>query len=215
MKLGLCAAVAVAQLGVAAADPVKGLQDPANPIKPEPAPAPSPPDPVVTSSANHGLEGTSRHQGLNLTLALGGGLTVGVGIDSSIGRGPSGSARLSHMASERWAFVFEIANTTLLHKGGTDGKTRTDVGNNVLFGAQLYANRVLWLRTGVGFGSFQIDDGTDMGTRLRGPVGVVGGGFDLVRFRRIAIGLETMGLGMINRDGLLTSMSFMLDLSIE
>jgi hypothetical protein len=197
-----------------------GLQDPAHPIPPAPPPPPSQPDPVVAASAQHGIESTSRHQGLSATLAIGGGLTVGVGIDSSVGRGPAGSLRIAHMAGERWAFTAEIANTTLLHRvKGTDsssGDLRTDVGTNLLFGAQLYVNRVLWLRGGVGLGSFSIDEPDSMDTRiLAGPSGVVGGGLDLVRFRRAAIGVEMMSIGMLNRDGLLTTTSFMVDLSVE
>lgn len=197
-----------------------GLQDPAHPITPAPPPPPSPPDPVVAGSAQHGIEPTARHQGLSVTLALGGGLTVGVGIDSSVGRGPSGSLRIAHMAGERWAFTAEVANTTLLHRvKGTEsgsGELRTDVGANLLFGVQLYVNRVLWLRGGLGLGSFSIDEPDSMDAKiLSGPSGVVGGGLDLVRFRRAAIGVEMMSLGMLNRDGLLTTTSFMLDLSIE
>jgi len=175
---------------------------------------------VVAASAQHGIESTSRHQGLSVTLAIGGGLTVGVGIDSSVGRGPSGSLRIAHMAGERWAFVAELANTTLLHRvKGTDassGELRTDVGANVLVGPQLYVNRVLWLRAGVGLGSFNIDEPDSMATKiLSGPSGVVGGGLDLVRFRRMALGVEVMSLGMLNREGVLTTTSFMVDLSIE
>ncbi len=215
MQLASCALLVPA---LAHAD--GGLQDPANPVKPEPPPAPSPPDPAVAGSSQHGLESGSRHQGLSITLAIGGGLTVGVGIDSSVGRGPSGSLRISHMAGERWAFAAEIANTTLLHRvTGTDssgGKLRTDVGTNLLIGAQLYVNRVLWLRAGVGLGSFKIDEPDSMTAKtLSGPSGVAGGGLDLVRFRRAAIGVEMMSLGMLNRDGLLTTTAFMLDLTIE
>lgn len=175
---------------------------------------------MVAGSAQHGLESSSRHQGLSVTLALGGGLTVGVGIDGSVGRGPSVSLRVAHMASERWAFTAELANTTLLHRvKGTDsstGELRTDVGANALLGVQLYLNRVLWLRGGVGLGTFNSDTSDSMARRiLSGPAGVGGGGLDLVRFRRAAIGVEMMSIGMVNREGLLTTTSFMLDLSIE
>ena len=218
MKLACVAVLAAVQ--VAFAEPKPGLQDPANPITPEPPPPAAAPDPVVASSAQHGIESTSRHRGLGLTLALGGGIVVGVGIDSSVGRGPSGSGRLSHMAGERWAFNFEVANITLLHQikatDGTKGSTRTDLGNNVLVGAQLYVNRSLWIRGGGGLGSFQVDNPDSMEDKiLPGVTGVLGGGFDIVRFRRAAIGVEMMSLGMLNRDGLLTVTSFMLDLSIE
>ncbi len=218
MKLACVAVLAAAH--VAAAEPARGLQDPANPIKPEPPPPPSPPDPVVSSSALHGIESTSRQQGLNVTLALGGGLVVGVGIDSSVGRGPSGSLRIARMAGERWAFNFEAANITLLHQvkadDGSKGPARTDLGNNLLVGIQLYVNRSLWIRGGGGLGTFTVDDPSSMDPKLfPGVSGVVGGGFDVVRFGRAAIGVETMSLGMLNRDGLLTVTSFMLDLTIE
>jgi len=207
--------VLVAVVGSAHADGTIGLQDPASPIAPPPPPPPSRPDPVVSASSMHGVESASRHRGFNFTLALGGGLTVGVGIDGSIGRGPSGSARFAHMAGERWAFTAELANITLLRKAGMDAEIRTDQGNNLLFGLQLHVNRVLWLRAGGGIGGFKIDDGSATGKLLAGPAGVAGGGFDVIRFKRVALGIEMMALGMVNRDGLLTTTAFMLDLSIE
>lgn len=212
------AAVLFATVRVAAAQP--GLQDPNHRIKPEPPPPPSPPDPVVNSSQQHGIESTSRHQGFSLTLAVGGGLVVGFGIDSSVGRGPSGSLRFAHMAGDRFAFTAEVANITLLHQvKGSDnsaGPTRTDLGNNFLVGLQLHVNRSLWIRGAGGVGSFQVDNPEPMKDRvLPGVSGVVGGGFDILRFRRASIGAEIMTLGMLNRDGLLTVTSFMLDFSIE
>ena len=214
MKLGWLVLIAATH-GVAAAE-VKGLQDPANPIEPAPPPPPSPPDPIVQQSGMHGVESTARHQGYHVTLAVGGGLSVGIGLDNSIGRGPSASLRLGRMAGERLAFTVELANITLLRKAGSDGPTRTDLGNNFLIGTQLYVNRTLWLRLGVGVGSFIVDNGSMMDKPIfSGPSGVAGGGLDLIRFRRAAIGFEVMSLGMIVNHGLLTNTAFMLDVSIE
>lgn len=198
---------------------VEGLQDPAHPIPPPPPPPPSKPDPVVDRSAMHGVESSERHQGLNVTLALGGGLTIPLGSDRSLGRGPLGSLRLAHMAGDHWAFTAELANITLLHRvegSMQSGTTLTDLGNNFLVGVQIYVNRALWIRGGVGLGGFQPDEPGSMTKKiLSGPSGVVGGGFDIVRFRRAAIGVEMMGLGMLNRDGMLATTAILLDLSIE
>jgi hypothetical protein len=203
----------VAIAGQAHADAPKGLQDPANPIKPEPPPPPSPPDPIVNSAGAHGLESTSRHKGLNFTAAVGGSFTVGIDIAGSIGRGPSGSFRLAHAASEKFAFTAELITTTLIRQiRGTDGskETETDQGNGLLIGMQFYVNRSLWLRIAGGISGMKFAD-----KDLVGPTGAAGGGFDIVRFRRAAIGVEMMSVGQINRDGLLTTTAFMLDLSIE
>lgn len=218
MRLGPAVLLSVAAKLAHAGGP--GLQDPANPIKPEPPPAPSAPDPISERAGEHGLESTDRHNGLNFTAAIGGGVTVGIGIESAVGRGPSGSFRLASVAAPRLAFVAELTTVTMLRQSkginGMLGGTRTDQANNLLFGIQLYANRLLWVRTGVGVGGFVIDQGKGVDPKvLAGPAGVVGGGFDLWRRRRVAIGVEIMTVGMLNRDGLLTTTGFMLDLSIE
>lgn len=202
----------VAVCGQASADGT-GLQDPANRIKPAPPPPPSPADPIVDSAASHGLESSSRHQGFNFTAAIGGGLTVGIDIGGSVGRGPAGSFRFAHAASDKLAFTAELISVTLIRQiKGTDGskQTETDQGNGVLIGTQFYVNRSLWLRLAAGISSMKFSDNT-----LVGPTGLAGGGFDILRFRRAAIGVEMMSIGQINRDGLLTTTAFMLDLSIE
>jgi hypothetical protein len=53
------------------------------------------------------------------------------------------------------------------------------------------------------------------GSTLAGPAGVVGVGVDILRRRRLSFGLEYMSIGMINRDGFLSSNAFMVDLAIE
>ncbi|MBA2539475.1 MAG: hypothetical protein H0V17_07570 [Deltaproteobacteria bacterium] len=202
----------VAFVGQAHADGT-GLQDPANRIQPEPPPPPSPADPIVDHAASHGLESTSRHQGFNFTAALGGGLTVGIDISGSVGRGPAGSFRFAHTASEQLAFTAELISVTLIRQiKGTDGsnRTETDQGSGLLLGTQFYVNRSLWLRLAAGISSMKFDDNT-----LVGPTGLAGGGVDILRFRRVAIGVEMMSIGQINRDGLLTTTAFMLDVSIE
>jgi hypothetical protein len=194
------------------AEPATGKHE--KKIKPEPPPPPSPPDPIVEDARNSNLESTSRHQGFSLTLAGGGGFTVGFGIDNSVGRGPSGSLRFAHMAGERFAFTAELATVTLLHQAaGTsdNGEILQDQDTNLLVGLQFHANRTLWVRIAGGIGDYR----PAKGGNLAGPSGLFGGGLDVYRFRRAAIGLEMMSIGLITRDGLLTSTAFMLALNIE
>ncbi len=182
--------------------------------QPDPPPAPSTPDPIVDDTENVNLESTARHQGLNLTFAIGGGLTVGFGIDNAVGRGGSGSLRVAEAASSRIAFTFELATLQLPHqiKAMGDSPIKLDHDTNLLGGVQFYANRTLWLRLAGGIGVYQQ---ADVDSALRGPVAAVGGGFDLVRTRRLAVGLEFMTTAMINRDGMLSTTAFMVDLQLE
>ncbi len=179
--------------------------------EPDPPPPPSPPDPIVDAAADANLEPTDRHQGLNFTAALGAGFTVGIGIDNSVGRGPSASFRLASMARPRIALTAEIASVTLLHRQASMGPIERDQDSNLLIGAQFYAKSSLWVRIAAGVGVYTPSGGST----LAGPAGVVGVGVDILRRRRLSFGLEYMSIGMINRDGFLSSNAFMVDLAIE
>jgi hypothetical protein len=188
--------------------------------QPDPPPPPSPPDPIVSDAQNANLESTARHRGFSLTLAAGGAFTVGLGIDNSVGRGGGGSLRFGHVAGARYGFTAELATLQLLHRvEGTDdsGDLLRDQAANLLVGIQFYLKGALWLRLAGGFGGYDTADppGGKPTKPLVGPSGILGAGFDIVRTRRLSIGLEYMSLGMINRDGLLSGNAFMLDVSLE
>jgi hypothetical protein len=178
------------------------------------------PDPAVAAAGEANLESTARHEGLDLTLALGGGLTLGIGIADSVGRGGAGSLRIGHAATPRSVLTLELAGVALFHAVKTttgETTTRTNNDSNLLIGAQYFVHPALWLRVAVGFGIYRAEavgpSADDV--RLMGPSGAVGAGFDLVRWRRAAIGLEMISIGMINREGLLSSNGFMLDVSVD
>jgi len=179
--------------------------------EPDPPPPPSPPDPIVDTAADANLEPTERHQGLNFTAALGAGFTVGIGIGDSVGRGPSASFRLASIARPRVALTAEIASVTLLHRKAAMGSIERDQDSNLLLGAQFYAKSSLWVRIAAGLGVYQPSGGST----LAGPAGLLGVGFDIVRRRRLSFGAEYMSIGMINRDGFLSSNAFMIDLAVE
>jgi hypothetical protein len=224
VKTAACVMLApIAMCGLAAADSPRSTPPPAGDtapkkeekkIKPAPPPPPSPPDPIVDVAKNANLESTSRHKGLSFTFALGGGLTVGFGVDDAVGRGAGVSIRLARMASERFAFTAEISSVTLLHQAaGTsdNGEILRDQDTNLLLGLQFFATNSLWVRIAGGIGDYR----PAKGGNLAGPAGLFGVGFDVVRFRRVAIGVEGMSIGQINREGLLTATAFMLALNVE
>jgi len=178
------------------------------------------PDPAVAAAGEANLEPTERHQGLSFALALGGGFTLGFGIDDSVGRGGAGSLRLGQAATPRSAITLEVAAAALFHAVKTtsgETTTRTNNDSNLLVGAQYFLGPGLWLRAAVGFGVYRarsVGPSADDVT-LFGPSGVVGAGVDLVRRHRTAIGFELMSIGMLNREGLLSSNGFMLNLSVD
>ncbi len=181
--------------------------------------AAGPPDPAAVAAADANLESTARHQGLSFTAALGGGLTLGIGIDDSVGRGGAGSFRLGIAATPKTVITLELAVVALFHAVKTTGETttRTNKDTNFMLGAQYFVNAALWVRGAVGLGVYRAEavGASADDVRLIGPAGVFGVGLDFVRWRRAAIGLELMSIGMLNREGLLSSNGFMLNLSID
>lgn len=181
--------------------------------RPDPPPPPSPPDPIVESAKYANLESTNRHQGINLTFGLGGGFSVGFGIDSAVGRGVTGNLRIATVASEKFAFTAEAVSLTLLHRVEAMGAPiKRDQDFNLLIGLQYYVNPTLWLRVAGGIGAYQIADAPKA---LAGPAGLAGGGVDIVRSKRLALGLEFLSVAMLNRDGVLSSNAFLLALNVE
>jgi hypothetical protein len=182
--------------------------------RPDPPPPPSPPDPIVDQAKNGNLESINRHQGINVTVALGGGFTVGFGIDNAVGRGPSGTLRIATVASDKLAFTAEAITLTLLHRveATMDAPLKRDQDSNLLLGLQYYVNPTLWLRVAGGLGGYQV---ADTPKALVGPAGLASGGVDVVRGKRWAVGLEFVSIAMLNRDGLLSSNAFLLALNFE
>lgn len=182
----------------------------------DPPPEPKP-DPSAVEAGDANLESTERRQGLNVTLALGGGMTLGFGIEGSVGRGGSGSFRIGERATTHTVITLEAAGVALFHAVKTTSgmsELKTNKDSNILLGGQYFVNSALWVRGAVGFGVYKTQEIGD-GITLVGPAVAVGAGFDLARWRRIGVGLEVMSISMMNRDGVLSSSGFMLDLSVD
>ena len=170
---------------------------------------------ATREASNANLASESVHEGKQFTVAVGGGLTLGLGVDDAVGGGGSISFRLGQMATERIGFTIELTSVVLRQKVAvntamTDVKENVD--SNLLVGAQFFVARSLWLRVATGLGVY-VDAKLDR--TLSGPAGLVGAGLDIVRKGRVALGLETLGIGQINREGLLVTGGMLLNLAIE
>ena len=181
----------------------------------DPKPANPPiPDPSALDAADANLETKARRSGRSLTLAAGGGLTVGFGIEDAVGRGPAASLRLGQVATARTVLTIEIASVTQL---GASSGDRRSLDTNLLLGAQYYVTSALWVRLAGGIGTFRGDTvGTSaVDVSLAGPAGAFGAGLDLVRWRRVAIGMEMISIAMLNREGMLSSSGLLLNVSVD
>ena len=183
------------------------------------------PDPSVEDAGEHNLESIERRAGFTFAIALGGGLTFGIGHDPPIGRGGAGSLRIGQVATRHTVFTFELASSALFHAvTGEDGSMsaiHTNQGTSLLAGAQYYISGSLWIRGAAGFSVYKgdevlLDDGPERGdiTRLGGS-GVAGAGFSIVQFRRTAIGVELFSHLLINRDGVLSSNALLFNFTVD
>jgi hypothetical protein len=165
-----------------------------------PAAALSPPDPGAIEQADDAnLESTSPRAGFSFGAALGGSLTLGRG---AVGSGGGGSFRLGHVATPRTSIIFELMTTSYFHKPAQQAATAVNETVVLMAGAQVYTGPSLWLRGGLGAGSF-IEHAPDNTHVAVG--GVIGAGVDVARWRRVALGIEAFGAGLIDRDGLLVT----------
>jgi hypothetical protein len=165
-------------------------------------------DPAVREASDANLESTADRRGLTFAGTIGGGATIGFGIEDSVGRGGMVSLRLGHVATPRTLITFELQVTAALHRPATDSSVKTNTDVNLMTGAQYYVNRSLWLRLAGGIGSYQgrqvaVAGGKLGDVTLTGPVVLVGGGLDLLRLKWAVVGIEADTSAMINRDGVL------------
>ncbi len=201
MKQLAIAALAVSFANVASAD---------TPAKQEPAP-----DEIAdVESREANLESQAPRKGLALSVAVGGGILIGG--DTGVGRGPSFSLRLGHVATRKTNITFEITGNSAFHKPSMTSETLTDSNFAAFAGAQRYTTGSVWVRAAGGPTVFVADamtNGTG-GTKPRlGAGALVGGGLDLARWGYLVLGLETFGMASMSSDGLKLQLSFGLGLS--
>jgi hypothetical protein len=184
-------------------------------LAPHVAAADPKPDRAVAAAGDANLESDSRRKGIILQAGIGGGLMLGIGVDGVTGNGPSGSFRIGHVATRNSLVTLELSTVTLRHavNATMDSDQYIDQDTSIMLGGQFYINPALWLRVAAGIGGYR---GKHVGENaldvsLTGPAGAVGAGVEVIRFKRWAIGLEMFTVGMINRDGLMSSTGFLVD----
>lgn len=203
----------------------------ASPEPASPEPAPAKPDPAAVRAGEANLESTTARSGIVVTLAFGGALTLGFGINDSTGSGGAGTFRIARVATPDTLITLELLGSALFHQVrsgmGADAETTTYTNqvSSFLVGAQHYVNAGLWLRIGLGFGSYVGDEvlldaraGEPMqrgDIRLAGPAGSVGAGLDVLRLKRFRVSAEICSTGMLTRDGLLSSGGFLIGFSVD
>jgi hypothetical protein len=181
------------------------------------------PDPAALEAGDANLESIALRKGIVVTLGIGGGLTVGLGMDNATGQGGAGTLRIAHVANRRTMVAIELVGSALFFKLKENASLyRTDAAN-FLLSAQYYVNPALWLRAGAGWGRYAGDRFVDEATmleirkrvRVAGPATSVGAGVDIIRLKRFRAGVEVSSTEMLNRDGILSSNSFLLGISID
>jgi hypothetical protein len=177
------------------------------------------PDPAAVEAGDANLESIALRKGFIFTLALGGALSVGFGMDNATGQGGAVTLRLAHVANARAVFATELVGTALFFSVARR-VYRTDT-TSLLIAGQYYINPALWIRGAAGLGRYageqlRVDDIIFRERfRLLGPAGSAGAGIDLVRLKRLRASIEFCSTAMINRDGVLSSNGLLVGLSID
>ncbi|HUS30571.1 MAG TPA: hypothetical protein VMZ53_18805 [Kofleriaceae bacterium] len=159
------------------------------------------------SAREANLESNARREGIMFGAALGGGVMLGGGV----GRGPYVDFRLGHTATQRTQITFELVISSSLHKEAMAGKTLTDSVAGLFVGAQRYTGvkSPVWFRGAGGLAFFQADFGkADPPKPLTGIGGLVGAGFDLARWGKIVLGIESTAVGSLSSDGFKLDLNF-------
>ena len=177
------------------------------------------PDPAALEAGDANLESIALRKGFIFTLALGGSLSVGLGMDNATGQGGALTLRLARVANARTVFATELVGSALFFS--VNGSLYQTNATSFLIAGQYYLNPALWIRGAAGLGRYAGGE-LRMGDaifrerfRLLGPAGSAGAGIDIVRLKRLRASVEFCSTAMFNRDGVLSSNGFLVGLSID
>jgi hypothetical protein len=183
--------------------------------KPEAAKEPAPDEIADIESQEANLETKAPRKGLTFAAAFGGGIVVGG--DVGVGRGPTVSLRLGHVATRKTVITFELNRGDALHKASVDGSTLYDLNVALLAGAQRYTSRSLWVRAAGGPVFLTKNATSAAGTGGESPragvAGLIGAGFDIARWGYLVFGAELTGMASVTGDGIKAQGGFALGFS--
>jgi hypothetical protein len=156
---------------------------------------------AVQAGEESNLVSNAPRSGLTLSMSLGAGLVLGGNAgnlgDTGVGRGPSVSFRVGHVATRDTVITFELTGGSRLHETNVSGSPLYhDDDYNLMAGALLYVAPSFWIRGAGGLSVISFEDST--GTMPRAGIsGLFGLGLDFVRWRQLVLGLETWGMTSI------------------
>lgn len=177
-------------------------------------------EPALASVGDANLEPTRPQRDVQVTLAIGGSINFGIGVEDVGGNGGSGSLRVARRMTPSWMATLEIAGAAVLHKIEADkSETYTNNSNGFMVGFQYYVNRAFWIRGASGIGGYvarqtRLDGMNAVDDTLFGLASLGGGGIEFVRRKHFAVGVELFVLNQINRLGAITSGAILLDVSV-
>jgi hypothetical protein len=162
-----------------------------------------PPDPDVVEAADEAnLVSIAPRHGVTGTLAVGGSLTLGLGVSNAVGKGGALSARLGAVATPTTVITFEIVGGGFAHELGNSG---VELSNAIVLaaGMQHYASptSALFFRLAGGLGTFT----RDMPAHVSGLAGVAGVGADVARLRFVTLDVEFFLTSMLVSGGMVTT----------
>jgi hypothetical protein len=181
-----------------------------------PAPGkPSEPDEIADVEGREAnLESREPRKGLTFAVAIAPlGITLG---GAGVGRGPSISLRLGHVATRKTVITFELATASALHKRATMDDTVSDNTIGFFVGAQRYTSGSFWLRIAGGPAALVKNantNGSGGDPPIAGLGGLLGGGLDIARWGYLVLGLEATTLTSLSRDGFKMNLAIGLGLS--
>lgn len=176
------------------------------------------PDPAAERAGFANLESIEHRQGITFGAALGPSVTIGGGT----GTGGDLALKLGHVATPKTVFTFVLGGSAQFHRN----LNKDLVANNLTYalaGAQYWAAPSLWIGIGFGAGTYHCNDCIDSddmapvpkNTKRAGPSSGVSAGVDLVRYRGVVLGLEVYSIGVITREGFVTTGGMSLGLSFD
>jgi (2Fe-2S) ferredoxin len=160
------------------------------------------PDPLAQARAEEAnLESNAPRQGVTFSAALGDGLLLAKG---TVGNMPMVSLRVGQVMTPSSILTLELVGGTVREKPEMAASTVTDATSSLLIGAQRYTNTSVWVRGGGGLNVHSTFSSVPHNTSIvPGIAGAVGAGIDLLRRHFFVLGLEVLGIGAVDRNGVL------------
>jgi hypothetical protein len=172
LGISALAGTASAQTYPPPSPPPPGYAQPPPPYyAPQPAPMPTP-----------------YRNGLIFGFTIGGGAIGCEDCDESL-EGIAGSFHIGGMLTPRLALMFD--GSSVIH---FDDRTETAILHDIgTVAAQIWLTNQIWLKGGLGFGRFTVDDGYGLYETDPGPAILIAGGVEILQSHNFALDIQLRG----------------------